>query len=45
MCFEFQVIDHKDIKNAVEKAWEDYPPDEGTQFLICDSKSKFFKER
>lgn len=42
LCFQFEAFCNHGIRAAVEKAWEEFPPPEGYQFLIVCEDSHIF---
>lgn len=43
LCFQFEANNQNDLERAMQKAWEEFPPPAGFQFLVCNEDSHFFK--
>jgi len=47
-CAQFEILkssykEERDFMNSfIDDAWENYPPPEGYQFMVCNENSKYF---
>ena len=40
LCFQFNATCQKDVEDAVDKAWKEYPAEGNWVFLICNEESE-----
>lgn len=45
ICFDFEAESAEDFEAAIQKAWDEYPPEKGFQFLMCKGANNNAKSK